>query len=255
MTALKYISATLVVAFVAVFSTLAQTNPGNIVTVESQTPKPGMTQQYEQGRKQKADWQKQQKDPNALLVFQIRSGEGTGTYLVSRGGLHWADLDHPAIPEAANDEEYNKVVGPYVASVAESYYEFLPKFGNPDNSPLPSKYAQVEILRIKAGKLGDFRTAVAKISEAERKANPSVHVSIYQLVNGGYNGTFVVIFPRSSWGDFQESPNTKPMTQALTEAYGADETNATMAMLDNSIESEYTEILEFRQDLSYIPAK
>jgi len=252
----KYVSMTLAFVFMAAASsTSAQTNPGNIVAVESQTPKSGMKQQYEQGRKQKADWHKQQKDPSALLVFEIVSGQDTGTYLVSRGGLHWADLDHPAVPEAADDEEYNKAVGPYVASLTDSYYQLMPKMGNPDTSPLPSKYGEVEIIRVKPGKTGDFRTAVAKISEAERKANPSVHVEIYELLNGGYSGTFVAIFPRANWAAFEESPNTKPMTQALTEAYGADETNSTMAALDNSIESEYSEIIQFRQDLSYVPAK
>src|SRR5215469_4012206 len=253
MRALKYVSVTLAVAFVAAFSTYAQTNPGNIGAFETQTPKASMNQQYEQGRKQKAEWHKQQKDPSALLVFEIVSGEGTGSYLVGRRGLHWADLDHPSVPEAADDEEYNKVVAPYVASVNRSYYEFLPKFGNPDNSPLPSKYAQVEVLRIRAGKSGDFRAAVAKISDAERKANPSQHVSIYEVASGGYSGTFVLIFPRANWAAFEET--NKPMAQVLTEAYGADETNSILATLDNSIESEYGEILRFREDLSYIPAK
>jgi len=252
---LKHVSVTLAAAFMAAFSTTAQTNPGNIVAAEFQTPKLGMTQQYEQGRKQKADWHKQQKDPNALLVFQIVSGEQTGAYIVSRGGLHWADLDHPPVPEAADTEEYNKVVGPYVASATDSYYQLLPKLGNPDNSPLPSKYGAVAIIRVKAGKTADFLAAVTKISDAERKANPSDHVGIYELVNGGYSGTFVVIFPRANWAAFEENPNTKPMTQVLTEAYGAEETKSTMATLDNSIESDYSEIIEFRQDLSYIPAK
>jgi hypothetical protein len=256
MRSLRYVPITLaVVCIAAASSTTAQTNPGNITAVESQTPKPGMKQQYEQGRKQKAEWQKQQNDPRALLVFEIVSGQDTGTYLVSRGGLHWADMDHPAVSEAADDEEYNKAVGPYVASLTDSYYELLPKLGNPDMSPLPSKYGDVTIIRVKAGKTADFRTAVGKISEAERKANPSVHVEIYELLNGGYSGTFVVIFPRANWAAFEENPNMKPMTQALTEAYGADETSSTMATLDNSIESEYSEIIQFRQDLSYIPGK
>jgi len=255
MRSFKYASVTLAVVFVAAFCAAAQdNNPGNILAAEFQTPKPGMTQQYEQGRKQKADWHKQQKDPSALLVFEIVSGEGTGTYLVARGGLHWADMDHPSVPEAADDEEYNKVVGPYVASVNDSYYELLPKFGNRDNSPLPPKYSEILSLRVKFGKDGDFRAALGKISDAERKVNPSSHVSIFELVNGGYSGTYVVSFPRPHWADFEQDPNAKSIPQALTEVYGADEANSTMAAIDNSIESEYSEILKFRQDLSYIPA-
>lgn len=255
MRSFKYASMTLVVVFVAAFCAAAQTGPGNIAALENQTPKTGMTQQYEQGRKQKADWHKQQKDPSALLVFEIISGQGTGSYLVGRGGLHWADLDHPSVPEAADDEEYNKVVGPYVASLTDSYYELLPKFGNPDSSPLPPTYSEIIIIRVKIGKDGDFRAALGKISDAERKVNPSSHVSIFALANGGYSNTYVVSFPRPHWADFEPNPNEKSIPQVLTEVYGVDEANSTMGAIDNSIESEYSEILKFRPDLSYVPAK
>jgi hypothetical protein len=55
--------------------------------------------------------------------------------------------------------------------------------------------------------------------------------------------------------NFEPNPNEKSIPQVLTEVYGVDEANSTMAAIDNSIESEYSEILKFRQDLSYIPAK
>jgi hypothetical protein len=251
---LKYLPLALAVVFAAL-STSAQSNPGNIVGSEFQTPKNGMTQEYEKGRKLKADWQKQQKDPAALLVFQVLTGRDTGTYIVSRDGLHWSDMDHPAISDAADTEEFDKAVGPYVASVTDSYYEFLPKFSNPDTSPLPAKYSETLILRVKSGKDADFRTAVSKISGAEKKANPDQHTMVYELANGGYSGTYVLIFPHASWAGFEGNPNAKPMEQVVNEAYGPDEASTILADLDNSIESEYTEILEFRQDLSYIPGQ
>jgi len=255
MKSLKYAPVTLAAVFLAAFSATAQNAPGNILAAELQTPKPGMTQQYEQGRKQKADWHKQQKDPTALLVFEIDTGDETGSYLVSRGMMHWADMDHPSIPEAADTDEFNKVIGQYVEKVTDSYYEFLPKFGNPDTSPTPAKYSEVLILRIRAGKDAAFRAAVGRISEAERKANPSSHLSIFQLVNGGLSGTYVVSIPRANWAAFEENPNVKPMAQVVMDAYGPDEGNSTLTALYDSIESEYSEILEFRPDLSYIPSK
>jgi len=252
---LRYVWAVVALVFLVTLGATAQDHPNNILAAEFQTPKPGMAQQYEQGRQQKADWHKQQKDSSPLYISEIVSGEATGTYLVTRGGESWADMDHPSIPEAADDDEYNKVVGPYVASLTESYYEFLPKLSYPDTSASPSLYTEILVLRVKFGKDGDFRSAVARISEAERKANPSSHVDIYELTNGGFTGTYVVAFPHARWADFEENPNTKPMAQVLAEAYGPDETNSIMATLDNSVESEYSEILKFRQDLSYIPAK
>ena len=41
-----------------------------IASLEFQTPKNGMVQQYEAGRKQKVEWHKQQKDTQALYVFR-----------------------------------------------------------------------------------------------------------------------------------------------------------------------------------------
>lgn len=251
---LKYASVTLAMVFLAAFCAAAQGTPGNLLTAEFQTPKPGMTQQYEQGRKQKADWHKQQKDPSALLVFETISGERTGTYVVVRGGLHWADLDHPSVPEAADTEEYNKAIGPYVASIQDSYYELLPKFGR-DNSPLSPQFQELLTIRVKPGRTADFTSAVARISAAERKANSPTVVEIYELVNGGFSGTYVVSLARPHWADFGANPNEKPMEQVLADEYGPDGAASTMAALNNSIESEYSEIIKFRQDLSYIPAK
>jgi hypothetical protein len=253
MKSFKYLPLTLAVVFAATLSTSAQTTPGNILSVETQTPKNGMTQQYEQGRKQKADWHKQQKDPAPLLVFEIQTGDQTGSYLVVRANLHWADMDHPAITDAADTDEFNKVIGSYVTSVTDSYYEFLSKFSNPDNSPLPAKYSEDLILRVKPGKDADFRAAVGRISAAEKKANPDQHTMIYELVNGGFSGTYAVVFPHARWADFEENPNAKSMPQVLNEAYGPDEAATILAAVDNAIESEYTQILEFRQDLSYVP--
>jgi hypothetical protein len=49
----------------------AQEKPGNIASLEFQTPKNGMVKQYEEGRKAKALWHKQQKDTQPLLVSEI----------------------------------------------------------------------------------------------------------------------------------------------------------------------------------------
>ncbi|HME32486.1 MAG TPA: hypothetical protein VKG65_07030, partial [Terriglobales bacterium] len=43
--------------------------------LEFQKPKSGMTTQYEAGRKQKAEWHKQQKDPQPLFVWETLSGD------------------------------------------------------------------------------------------------------------------------------------------------------------------------------------
>src|SRR6202022_2785839 len=130
------------VALLAAFSVAAQ-EPGNIAALDFQTPKNGMVKQYEAGRKQKADWHKQQKDSQPLLVWETMSGDYAGTYIVGRLGQHWSDFDKPSVPEAADLEEYNKVIGTYVQSVIQRYYEYMPKISNPMKMDLPPKMSEI----------------------------------------------------------------------------------------------------------------
>jgi quinol monooxygenase YgiN len=244
------------VGLLAALSAAAQAPSGNIAAVESQVPKAGMTQQYEQGRKQKADWHKQQKDPQPLYVFETMSGEDTGTYLVGRFGQHWADFDKPAIPDQADTDEFNKVIGAYVQSVSDRYYEFLPKISNPDTAATgPSKLTELITFRVHRDKVAEFRAALAKVAEAVQKTKWPIHYEFYQLVNGGYDGTFVLGEPHAKWADFEDQPNIKPFRDMLREAFGPAEGDSVYERVQGAIESEYTEILEFRPDLSYVPGK
>lgn len=249
----KYVCA-FAVALLAAVSAAAQNPSGNIASVESQVPKNGMVQQYEQGRKQKADWHKQQNDPQPLYVFETLSGDDTGTYLVGRFGWHWADFDKPAIADKADTEEFNKVVGTYVQSVTDRYYEFLPKLSNADTSmSVPAKFDELVTMRIRRDKTADFRAALGKVAEAVQKTKWPVHYEFYELVNGGYVGTYVLAEPHASWADFEDNPSLKPFRDMLREGLGP-EGDLVYDRLEGCIESEYSEIVQFRQDLSYIPA-
>lgn len=95
---------------------------GNIYALEYQTPKNGMVKQYEDGRKQKVEWHEQQKDVQALYVFETLTGERTGTYIIGRFGQHWTDLDKPSASDAADLAQYQKLVGGAVDKLVVSYY-------------------------------------------------------------------------------------------------------------------------------------
>jgi hypothetical protein len=243
------------VALLAAFSVGAQQNQGTVAALEFQTPKTGMTKQYEDGRKQKGEWHKQQKDPQALLVWETLSGDQTGTYIVGRLGQHWSDFDKPAIPDATDLEEFNKVVGNYVQSVVTRYYENLSKVSNPEMGGMPSKFAEVVTFHVREGHAEEFQSAMARIHEAAQKTNWPVHYEWYVLANGGPGGEYVIVLPRAKWADFEDSPNVKPFRKMIEEAFGGAETDSIIKRLDSSIGSSESSIIEFRQDLSYIPAK
>jgi hypothetical protein len=234
--------------------TAAAQEPGNIAALEFQTPKNGMLKQYEDGRKQKAEWHRQQKDTQPLLVFQTLTGERTGTYMVGRVGLHWADFDKPSVPDADDLAQYQKLVGSSVESLVTSYWEFMPKWSNP-STDMGSKYTEVITFHIRFGHGDDFRSAIARAAEARQKTNSQAHASWYRLVNGGPGGTFVVTIPHANFASMADDPAIKPLRDDLRTAFGEQEAMSVIERLNSSVESTSSELMEFRPDLSYIPAK
>ena len=232
-----------------------QEKPGTIAGLEFQTPKNGMVKQYQDGRKQKADWHKQQKDPQALMVWEFISGEQTGTYVVGRLGQHWADFDKPAIPDQVDLDEYNKVIGGYVQSLVTRYYEYLPKFSKPADSKTPPKFSEIITFYVHSGKEDEFRSAVTRTTEAIEKTKWPVNFEWYALANGGVTGTYVLVLPRANWADFEEKPGMKSFPDMLREAFGESEGNSIMRRFDASVEKQTSEIIQFRPDLSYLPSK
>jgi hypothetical protein len=252
---MKRLLSTCSVMSLLAISGLAQEKPGTIASLEYQTPKNGMTKQYEDGRKQKAEWHKQQKDPLPLMVWETISGDHTGTFIVGRLGQHWADFDKPPIPEQADLEEFTKVIGPSVQSVVTRYWELLPKDSKPTDSTTPSKFAEIITYRVRSGKDGDFHSAVTRATEAIEKTKWPVHYFWYALANGGPGGTYALVIPHDNWADFGENPNMKPFPEMLKEAFGQSEADSILKRFDSSVESTTTEIFQFRPDLSYLPNK
>ncbi len=239
----------------AVLSVVAQNKPGTLAALEFQKPKSGMVKQYEAGRKQKAAWHKEQKDPQPLFVWETLSGDNTGTYIVGRLGQHWSDFDKPAVPDQADLEEFQKVVGSYVDSIVGRYYDFMPKVSNPDGSTTPSKFAEIVTFHVRYGKGSDFRSAIARVNDGGQKTKWPVHYEWYVLANGGDTGTWVLVLPRANWADFEDKPDVKPFRDMLKEAFGQAEADSIVELIDASVQSETSEIIQFRPDLSYMPGK
>ena len=252
---LNQLAASLCVAAFLALGALAQDQPGTIAALEFQTPKNGMVKQYEEGRKAKVQWHKQQKDKDALLVSEVLSGEHMGTYIVGRFGLHWADMDKPSVPDAADLEQYRKLIAPYVEKLTSSYYEFLPKWSNPARDMDMPKYIEVITFHVRSGKGDDFRSAVARVHEANQKLNVPTHYEWYRLANGGPGGIYVVTFSHANWASFEDDPKVKPLRDRLRDAFGEQEAMSVIERLNGSIEGSYSDIIQTRPDLSYYPAK
>jgi len=64
-------------------------------------------------------------------------------------------MDKPSVTDAADLEQYKKVIAPYVEKLTAAYYEFMPKWSNP-SSDMSAKYLEVVVFHIKYGKGDDF---------------------------------------------------------------------------------------------------
>jgi hypothetical protein len=235
---------------------LAAQEKGTLVGIEFQKPKNGMVPQYEAGRKQKAAWHKEKNDPESLLVWETLTGDNTGTFLVSRFGMNWADMDKPAIPEEADLAEFQKVIGNYVDSVVSRYYDFMPKVSNPPaGAKGPAKFSEVAIFSVRYGKGSEFRSAIERIHDASEKTKWPLNYEWYELTNGGQVGEYVLSLPHNSWADFGDKPSVKPFRDMLKEAFGQAEADSIVDRIDRSVEKETSEIIQFRPDLSYLPGK
>jgi hypothetical protein len=237
------------------FSVVAQQQPGTVAALEFQKPKNGMVTQYQAGRKQKAQWHQQQKDPLPLLVWETLTGDSTGTYIVGRLGQHWADFDKPPVPDQADLDEFNKVVGNYVESIVARYYEYLPKVSSPSSATMPSKFAEIVTFHLRYGKGSDFRSAIARVNDAAQKTKWPINYEWYVLASGASVGTYVLVLPRASWADFEDKPDVKPFRDMIKEAFGQAEADSIVARIDASVQNETTEIIQFRPELSYLPGK
>ena len=236
-------------------SLAAQDKPGTLASIEFQKVKATNVPQYEAGRKQKAAWHKQQNDPIPLLVWQTLSGDNTGAFLVGHFNQHWADYDKPVVSDEADLAEFQKVLGNYVDSVTTRYYEYMPKVSNDTADATPSKFSEIIIYQVHYGKGSDFRSGIERVHEAAMKTKWPVNYGFYELVSGGTSGTFVLSIPHKNWADFEDKPDVKPFREMLKEAFGQAEADSIVERFDRSVEKETSEIIQFRPDLSYLPAK
>jgi hypothetical protein len=252
----KKLASILGITLLTAVSGLAQEKPGNIAVLELQRPKNGMLKQYEDGRKQKMEWHKQQKDPLPLYVWEVMSGDDTGAYIVGRLNQHWADFDKPAVPDQADLDEFNKVVGASVQSVTTHYYKYLPKVSNPPaDAKSPAKFNDIIAYHVRFGKDAEFNSLLARITEAIQKTKWPTNYYWLALASGGSTGTYVLVIPHANWADFEDKPDMKPFRQMLTDAFGADEGDSVLKRLDSCVDNVASAIDKFRADLSYLPAK
>jgi len=230
---------------------LAQSSPQLVSEVNISTPKPGMTAQWEAGRKQHSAFHAAQKDTWSILVWEIMTGERTGSYMMASPGHNWKDFDAREAFNKLDGPDVAKNMGPYTAGNTMSYYVFRDDMSMSKPPATPAKMRTTVAYTLIPEHLNDFIDAVKKINAGVQKTNYPVKPSRwYGLANGGEAPTFVLVTDRASSADME--PPEKKLEDALKEAYG-DSGPQLLDQLRHSCRRIVSEMSEFRPDLSYIP--
>jgi hypothetical protein len=234
---------------------VAQTQPGRIVQIGVQVPKPGAAAQYEAGRKKHMDFHKQQNDAWAWHTWQVTTGEGAGTYVTGSFSHQWKDFDGREKFQEADGTDFDTNIAPSLAKSETSYWTF-----RPDLSRLKTEgdfdAPMLTVIHFYLNPEGGptFVDAVKRVNQGIDKAKyPAPPSRWYQLVNGGEGPHFVLVAPRANWAAMGVPEKT--IDDAMTDAYGKVEGAALMSTLRKSARRIYTELLEHRADLSYMPGK
>lgn len=215
--------------------------------------KPGMEAKLEEGIKRHNEFHRKLNDPMSFETYVIASGPNTGTYRRIASGRRWQDFDTEAAGAKADAADSALNTDPYLQSSVPAYYRLRPEMSRPRPGDTPAPMYSVLIYKVRVGKTDEFVLAAKKFKEAADKANWPRHWYFFSLANGGDHPQFVLSQPRDKFADF--NPPEKPFDKMLEETLGRDEADARQEMLDRSIESFSSEIITYRADLSYVPAK
>ena len=248
----KMFAVTLAVLCLASISQAQATMPpAQICEIHINKVKPGMTQQYEQGRAKHMAWHKSQNDTWEWTTWEIVTGDNTGNYLVGSCGHQWKDFDARDKFNVADSANANATMGNTMATETMSYYVLRQDLTAMPPSDKPPAYLNVIHFFVKPEAAGDFTEAVKKVNQALAKTNTSAGRSAwYSLVTGGNGPEIVLVQERNNMAEMAGPP--KSLDQIMQEAFGADGAT-TMASLRKAYWHSYSELLHFRADLSYMP--
>jgi hypothetical protein len=167
-------------------------------------------------------------------------------------GLAWKDLDGHDEFDKRDTEDIGKSLGPTIASNRASYYVLRPDLSLTPPSATAPKMISVVHYFVKPSGITAFTDSIKRINAAIVQTKyPAKPSRWYQLANGGEGPHYVVVGDRNSWADMQGPAQS--MAEMLKQTYGNDD--KTMQNLRDAVDHTVSELLEFRADLSYIPAK
>ena len=227
---------------------------GDIAYFHVNRVKPSMRMQYETARKRHWVWHQKMQDTWGYHVWQIVSGEASGTYMVCSFGHTWKQVDESDQLVGGEEDDPAAKVEPYLDAEPESYYRYLPKLSiAPKEGFSPSAKLAVTRWLVKQEDVETFLAAQAKMKDALVKAGHLGNLRWFQLVNGGEIPQFLMLVDRDNWASYEHSVDEN-LGSIMEKTHGKDQAASIMQDVRRAVRSQYVETWQYRPDLSFVPA-
>lgn len=248
-----------IAAAVLLLTTLLATPPalqaqeGDLAEIILVKPRPGHTQAFEEGTRAHFDLMRSQQVPSAWLTWGIMTGENTGGYYVGTFDHTWADFDRRPADPAALQANFMENIEPHVESATAGFWRRRPDLSygaEPEEGPPPTLEQLFWIKPTMAGAF-EWEELVQELVAAAEAADWEMGWGVFQLVNGGELPQYVIAIVGESFADFEEpSPN---MMEMLAQHVGQQRAMEIFERLGQLTDWEKSEMISWREDLSYIP--
>ena len=232
---------------------LAQAPGGPVVRVATWKVRTGMAQQFEAGLKKHNQFHRVKNDPTRLETWQISSGANTGQYIRVVAQPNWAAYDTQTVDPTADEADSAANVNAYLESESVQWWRLLPEQSHGPMDMGPTAMDEILFFHLNMGHNQHFMHLIGKVAEAAKKNNWSERYYFYALANGGETPTFALVIPKKNMAAFEEPEVT--FYALLQKTFGPTETQMILEGFDKAVHCERSEMISFREELSYIPGK
>jgi hypothetical protein len=190
------------------------------------------------------------KGPHARLAWTTLTGEAKFYYLVPLAGLDkitertWLSQQGEEGARQSRSTRLRNSSGPLSNRILS---EQPGPTWDPTPDGAPDAFAVISTYVVKPGKVADFLALAKEATEATKKAGKAKSVYVTRVNFGGDAYEFNVVHGYAALGDITYGALREAMGQAAYEAY--------TKKMGETISSLRREIIRYRPEFSYLPAK
>lgn len=232
---------------------LAQGPSGPVVRVATWKVKTENVAKFEAGLKKHNQFHRVKNDTTTLETWQVTSGKHTGRYIRVVSLPSWTAFDTPTVDEAADEVDAAANVNAYLEGETVEWWQMLTAQSYGPMDAAPTAMDEILFFHLNMGHNQHFMHLIGKVTEAAKKNNWSVNFYWYALANGGEHPTYALVIPKKNMAAFEDPDIT--FIQLLQKTFSPAEMQLILDGFDKSIHCERSEIISYREDLSYTPGK